>query len=280
MPTAHLGGITLYYELHGDPTGQPLVLVAGQGAQLISWPEQLRNQLIDAGFQVLLYDNRDVGWSTKCQTTPDYHLSDMADDLAALMDVLGWSRAHIVGQSMGGMIAQQLVIDHPEKVASLCSIYSAPNASHLTSDPQSWAVRNEPPATNRDAAIDQYIRRERVSGLAELDENWVRAYAAATIDRCYDPAGAERQMAAVRRSSDRTAGLRAVTVPTAVIHGLADRLIRSSGGLATAAAIPGAELHVYADMGHQLLPSLHQDYLRVIVRTAGRATLAQPAAVR
>jgi pimeloyl-ACP methyl ester carboxylesterase len=195
----------------------------------------------------------------------------MANDVADLLDGLEIDAAHIVGQSMGGMIAQQLTIDHPTRVLSLCSIYSTPNTEHLVSDPEVWAIREQEPATDREGAIAQYIERESICGLAEYTPEWIRAHAEATYDRCYYPVGAERQMAAVRRAPDRIPGLRQVTAPTVVLHGLADCLIDASGGYATALAVPGAELHTYADMGHQMVPSLFEEYVRVITRNVNRA---------
>ncbi|MFC5729326.1 MULTISPECIES: alpha/beta fold hydrolase [Nocardioides] len=271
MPHVQTPSLRLYYELEGDPAAPPLVLIAGQGAQLTSWHPELRHLLIEQGFQLILFDNRDVGLSTKWQSGSHYEISDMANDVAELLDALEIDAAHVVGQSMGGMVAQQLTIDHPMRVLSLCSIYSAPSIEHLGDDPEVWAIREQEPATERESAIAQYIERESLCGLAEYTPEWIRAHAEATYDRCYCPEGADRQMAAVRSSPDRTLGLRQVNVPTAVLHGLADRLIDTSGGYATALAVPGAELHTYADMGHQLVPSLFGDYVRVITRNISRA---------
>jgi pimeloyl-ACP methyl ester carboxylesterase len=270
VPYVQTPSLRLHYELEGDPTGPPLVLIAGQSAQLTSWHPELRHLLIEQGFLVILFDNRDVGLSTKWESRGFYEISDMANDVAELLEALEIGAAHIVGQSMGGMVAQQLTIDHPTRVLSLCSIYSAPSIEHLVDDPEVWAIREQEPATDREGAIAQYIERESLCGLAEYTPEWIRAHAEATYDRCYYPEGADRQMAAVRRAPDRTTGLRQVNVPTAVLHGLADRLIDTSGGYATALAVPGAELHTYADMGHQLVPSLFEEYVRVITRNIRR----------
>ena len=272
MPYVQLRNVRLCYERAGDPAAPPVLLIAGQGAQLISWPPDFIGRLVKAGFHVITFDNRDVGLSTKCETQPEYDLKDMAKDTAGLLDGLGVPCAHVVGQSMGGMIAQQLAIDHPDHVASLCSIYSAPSPDYLTKDPQIWSIRNRTPPPDRESRILQYIKNERISGLEEFSEEWIRSYAETTIDRCYHPQGGHRQMAAIHRSGDRTDSLAHLHMPTAVIHGLDDRLIDVAGGIATAAAVPNAELHVYAGMGHQILPSLWPDYVRVIERTAGRAS--------
>lgn len=271
MPHVQTSSLHLYYEIEGDPAGPPLLLIAGQGGQLTSWHPDLRDLLVEQGLRVVLFDNRDVGLSTKWESGRLYEISDLANDVAELLDALDIDAAHIVGQSMGGMIAQQLTIDHPARVLSLCSIYSTPSTEHLGTDPEVWAIREQEPATDREGAIAQYIERESLCGLAEYTREWIRAHAEATYERCYYPAGADRQMAAVRRAPDRTPGLRQVKVPTVVLHGLADRLIATSGGYATALAVPGAELHTYADMGHQLVPSLFEEYVRVIARNVHRA---------
>lgn len=271
MPHVQTPSLQLYYEVEGDPAGTPLLLVAGQGGQLTSWHPDLRELLVAQGFRVILFDNRDVGLSTKWESGLPYDIADLANDVADLLDGLKIDAAHIVGQSMGGMIAQQLTIDHPARVLSLCLIYSAPSTEHLGTDPEVWAIREQEPTPDREGAIAQYIERENLCGLAEYTREWIRAHAEATYDRCYYPAGADRQMAAVRRAPDRTHGLRQVNVPTVVLHGLADRLIGASGGYATAQAVPGAELHTYAEMGHQLVPSLFEEYVRVIARNVHRA---------
>jgi pimeloyl-ACP methyl ester carboxylesterase len=269
MPRADVSIGNIYYEVEGEPSDPPLLLIAGQGAQLISWPCELRNRLLDSGFRLILFDNRDCGLSSAVEGA--YDISDMADDVAELLDVLHIDAAHIVGQSMGGMIAQELTVRHPHRVLSLCSIYSAPGAAFVTSDPEIWTVREKEPALDRDGAIRQYIENERISGLEEYSEEWILEYATTVVDRAYRPDGAARQLAAVRRQRDRTRALTDVNVPTVVLHGLDDVLVHHSGGLATAAAIDGAELHLYAAMGHQLLPSLFEDYTRAITRNCLRS---------
>jgi pimeloyl-ACP methyl ester carboxylesterase len=271
MPFVQLRNMRLCYRRAGDPTAPPALLIAGQGAQLISWHPDFIDRLVKAGFHVITFDNRDVGLSTKCESQPEYDLQDMANDTAGLLDELGVRSAHVVGQSMGGMVAQQLAISHPDHVASLCSIYSAPSPDYLTKDPQIWATRNQTPAPDRESRILRYIENERISGLREFSEEEIRSYAETTIDRCYHPQGGDRQMAAIHRSGDRTDLLANLRMPTSVIHGLDDRLIDVAGGIATAVSVPNAELHVFADMGHQILPSLWPDYVRVIERTARRA---------
>jgi pimeloyl-ACP methyl ester carboxylesterase len=276
MPYAETAMGTLYYEVEGDPADPPVLLIAGQGAQLISWPPQLRDLLLGAGLRVIVFDNRDSGLSSGCEEAPAYEIADMVRDVSELLDAVGVPRAHIVGQSMGGMIAQDLALDHPEKVLSLCSIYSAPNPSYITTDLSIWAVRETMEAADRESAIRQYIQQEAIAGLEEYSSAWIRNYAEHVIDRAYRPEGALRQLAAVRRRPDRTGDLANIAVPSVVLHGLEDRLIHYQGGLDTAAAIPDAELHLYAKMGHQLLPSLLEDYARIITRNCMRSTTHQP----
>lgn len=271
MPFANVAAGQIYYEFDGESSEPPIVLIAGQGAQLISWYPEFRTHLLKAGYRLLLFDNRDSGLSLDAAGEPGYGIPDMAADVAGLLDAIGVEKAHIVGQSMGGMIAQEVALNHPRKVLSLCSIYSAPSTEFITPSQSIWAVREEPPARDRDGAIRQYIEHERISGLDEFSEEWILAYATKVVDRAYRPEGKARQLEAVRRRPDRTAELSTISVPTLVIHGLDDVLIHHSGGLATAAAIRGAELRLYADMGHQLLPSLFEDYARSIARTCGRA---------
>jgi pimeloyl-ACP methyl ester carboxylesterase len=271
MAFVQLRKVRLCYERAGDPAAQTLLLIAGQSAQLISWHPEFIGRLVEVGFHVITFDNRDVGLSTKCESQPEYDLTDMADDTAELLDGLGFLPAHVVGQSMGGMIAQQLAISHPDQVASLCSIYSAPSPDYITKDPQIWSNRERAAAPDRESRILHFIENERISGLEEHSEEWIRSYAENTVDRCYHPQGGDRQMAAIHRSGDRTYALASLRIPTAVIHGLNDRLVDVAGGIATAASVPNAELHVYADMGHQIVPSLWPDYVRVIERTAKRA---------
>jgi pimeloyl-ACP methyl ester carboxylesterase len=272
MPYADLGDLQLWYELSGPENGEPLLLLHGLGAQLIAWYPGFCQALEDQGFRVVRLDNRDVGLSSKMDQSLVYGLEDMADDAVGLLDALALPSAHVVGQSMGGMIAQLIAISYPERIRSLCTIYSAPSPTYLIEDDaEVRAVLDQPPASDRESAIRQWIQSERLSGLDGLDESWVEELAAAVYDRNYCPEGLQRQAHALRSCPDLTEGLRQVTVPTAVIHGREDRMISFHGGIATAVAVLGAELHVYAGMGHQVKPQLWGDYARVIARNALRA---------
>ncbi|HEY3610239.1 MAG TPA: alpha/beta hydrolase [Pseudonocardiaceae bacterium] len=272
MPHVESNGLQLAYESYGDPADPPLVLVMGLGTQLLGWPAEFCQLIADRGFRVVRFDNRDVGLSTHLNDLPmpdlaailggdrstvPYLMSDFADDVAGLFDALGFAKAHVVGASMGGMIAQQFVIDHPDRVLSLCSIMSTtgdPNVGQGT--PATLALLTRPPATSRDEAIEQgLVGLQLLSSPAyPATDDEQRAKAAAAYDRAFNPAGALRQTAAIIGSPDRTAGLRSVTVPTLVIHGTDDPLVNISGGEATVAAVPGATWLAVPGMGHDLPP--------------------------
>ncbi|MGH9101518.1 MAG: alpha/beta fold hydrolase [Acidimicrobiales bacterium] len=269
MPLAVTAGIELCYEEIGDPDAPVLLLVMGLGGQLTGWDEGLCRRLASRGFRVVRYDNRDVGLSTHLdEPVPDlaavvggdrsqlrYGLEDMADDAAALLDHLGAQRAHVVGMSMGGMIAQLVALRHAGRVASLCSIMST------TGDPsvgqpsaEAVGVLLRPAAPDRDAAMEAAVAGRRVTGSPgfELDEARVRARAAVAYDRSSDPGGSTRHLAAILCAADRTEALRRLGVPTLVVHGDSDPLIHCSGGVATAEAVPGARLVLVPGMGHDL----------------------------
>jgi pimeloyl-ACP methyl ester carboxylesterase len=238
---------------------------------------------------VIRFDNRDAGRSTSRpewgvpdvraivagdRTTVPYLLADLAADTAGLLDALGVPRAHVVGASMGGMIAQQVAIDHPDRVASLCSIMSTTGERSVgRATPEAAAVLARPPAPDRAAAVAASVASARIvgsPGYPAAEEELVRR-AEAKYDRAYNPIGTLRQYAAIIASPERTDALGKVTVPTVVIHGAADPLITLSGGEATAAAVPGAELVVLDGMGHDLPRPLWPRIISVIAGNAGRA---------
>jgi pimeloyl-ACP methyl ester carboxylesterase len=274
VPTVQAGDIRIAYETFGEPGQPPVLLIMGFASQMLSWPDEFCLALAERGQYVIRFDNRDVGLSTHLDAAPapdvlaafrgdfssaSYRLADMAADAARMLDALGIGSAHAVGVSMGGMIAQTLAIGHPARVRSLTSIMST------TGDPavgqpsqEALAALLAPPAINRAEAIERSLAAYRViaSPGFPLDEQRLRHTVERSYDRCYDPAGAARQLVAVIASGDRTAALRGVRVPALVIHGAQDPLINVSGGRATAAAIPGAELVVIEGMGHDLSPGL------------------------
>jgi pimeloyl-ACP methyl ester carboxylesterase len=286
MPNVESNGLRLEYETFGNPIDPPLVLIMGLGAQLIAWPVALCEMLAEKGYHVVRFDNRDSGLSTHLHDNPkpdvaailagdfataSYRLSDFADDTVGLFDALGFEKVHVVGASMGGMIAQQLVIDHPDRVASLCSIMSTtgdPNVGQAT--PEALALLTRPPAPDRDAAIESGVAAQNLIGSPDYptpDEVLAQRVAEA-YDRSYDPAGGLRQTAAIVASGDRTEGLHGVHVPTVVIHGTKDPLVNFSGGEATVAAIPGATFVPITGMGHDLPDALFGTYVDAIVANA------------
>jgi pimeloyl-ACP methyl ester carboxylesterase len=263
-------GITLCYETFGDPADPPVLLIMGLGTQMLGWHEDFCAELAARGFLTVRFDNRDTGRSTHLadRRPPtrgqllrrrfgpgQYRLADMADDASGLLRELELAPAHVVGASMGGMIAQTLAAHHPELVRTLVSIMST-TGSRLHGQP-TWRMyrsflRRAP--RGREAYIEYMTRLFSVIGssgpLQDLDQ--VRELIARGYDRDHDPAGPGRQLAAILASGNRTADLRRIAAPTLVIHGAADPLISLSGGRATARAIPDAELMVIDEMGHDL----------------------------
>jgi pimeloyl-ACP methyl ester carboxylesterase len=271
ITTAH--GITLEYETFGDPSDPAVLLVAGYGSQLISWPVGLCTLIADAGRYVIRFDNRDVGRSTRLDDHPitaediaraaraggraavrdlaPYNLSDMANDAVGLLDALGIERAHVVGASMGGMIAQTMAIEHPDRCASLTSIMSnTGEREYGQATPEANAALVEPRPTDRDGYIATADRTLVYLSKRHGTVEWAREYAAACYDRAFHPEGGPRQMAAIVASGSRADGLRTLRVPTLVVHGLDDTLIHPSGGERTAELIPDATLLLVEDMGH------------------------------
>jgi pimeloyl-ACP methyl ester carboxylesterase len=269
VPTIEANGIELTYETHGDPSAPALLSIHGLGAQMTDWPPGFVDGFVAHGYHVITFDNRDQGGSTWFDEAGDpdlgallgdptapvpYLIADMAADAAGLLDALGIDRAHILGVSMGGMIAQQLVIDHPRRSVTLTSIMSTPTPRTGTPTEAAAAALLVAPAEGREAVIEQSVAGTRViaSPGFPFDEEGVRRRALVHYDRGHHPEGTARQLAAVLASPDRTEGLRGVTVPTLVMHGADDPLVTLPGGEATAAAVPGAELWVVPGMGHDL----------------------------
>ncbi len=290
--TASANGIEIAYETHGDPGGEPLLLVMGLGAQLIAWPIELCDALVDRGFFVVRYDNRDTGLSTKLEDPADhdfmttflqasqgepvevaYKLSDMAADGMALLDHLGIDSAHIVGASMGGMIAQTMAIEHPARVRTLTSIMSTtgePEVGQPTAE--AMAILLRPTATTRDEAIAATVEASKAIGSPEhFDPAMAEKRAEEAYDRSFFPAGVARQLLAILASGSRAEGLAQLDVPTVVIHGDVDPLVTPSGGQRTAELIPGAELVMLDGAGHdlplQLLPQVVDAITSLAART-------------
>jgi pimeloyl-ACP methyl ester carboxylesterase len=263
-------GIEIWYTTDGDPSGEPLLLVMGLGAQYIVWPEAFVARMVDRGFFVVRFDNRDVGLSTKPDVgaldtaaeilgaltgtppTAPYLLTDMADDAVAVLDALGIDSAHVVGASMGGMIAQTIAIEHRDRVRSLTSIMSTTGDPTVGApSPEILGVLLAPAPTTREEALERGVVTSVAIGSPGLvDEDEARERASAAWDRCAYPEGTAHQLLAIVASPDRTPALRQLDIPTLVIHGDKDPLVTPSGGEATAAAVPGAEHLVIEGMGH------------------------------
>jgi pimeloyl-ACP methyl ester carboxylesterase len=282
------GDITLCYETFGDPADPTALLVMGLGTQMIAWHEDFCDELASRGLHVVRFDNRDCGRSTHIRGAPPtlgqilrrsrhaahYTLGDMAGDAATLLDRLDLAPAHVIGASMGGMIAQTLAARHPDKVLSLVSIMS--NTGNIrTGQPGLRAyplfLRRAP--AEREAFIDHMERLFSVIGSPGFprDPEEIRRLAGASYDRDHDRFGTLRQLAAIMASGDRTRELCRIGVPTLVIHGSSDRLVTASGGRATARAIPGAQLMIVKGMGHDLPRALWPRLIDAIAEHAARA---------
>jgi pimeloyl-ACP methyl ester carboxylesterase len=291
---APANGIEIVHETIGDPSDPPLLLVMGLGMQLIHWDRELCEQIAARGFRVIRFDNRDAGRSTKIDArVPNmlrvmaglridapYLLDDMAGDAIGLLDHLGIDRAHVVGASMGGMIAQAMAIRHPDRVLSLTTIMSTTGERRVGRPKlRMWGLLARRAPRDRDAYVEYFVRVFRAIGSKRFpfEEDRVRELAAATYDRGHHPAGTARQLAAIVASGDRTERLRELRVPTTVFHGRRDPLVPFRGGRATAEAIPGARLVAIPGMGHDLPREVWPQLVDAIAETAARAASPQAA---
>ncbi|MEL6981097.1 MAG: alpha/beta hydrolase [Actinomycetota bacterium] len=292
MPTANNNGVELEYDTFGDPADPAVLLVMGFTAQMTAWDQAFCQLLVDRGHFVIRFDNRDCGLSTLTEgEAPDlfallaqaqsgegitsevpYTLSDMALDALAVLDEVGVDRANVVGASMGGMIAQMMAIEHPERVASLTSIMSTTGNPEVgQGSPEAMTALMTPPPTDREGAIERGVSVGRIISGPLFDEDKARVRMTEAYDRSFTPGGAPFQMAAIAKTGDRTEALASVGTPTLVIHGAVDALIGVSGGEATAKAVPGAELLVIDDMGHDLPEPRWGDITGAIADLAARA---------
>tara|TARA_Y100000768_G_C23986341_1_gene689064 strand:+ start:3600 stop:4490 length:891 start_codon:yes stop_codon:yes gene_type:complete len=272
MARAQVGEMEFEYETFGRPSDPAVLLVMGLGAQLIHWPERFCQMLADGGYRVIRFDNRDAGLSTKFDgvevdflglvaaalegqkvVNAPYDLSDMAQDGFGILDELGIEEAHIVGASLGGMIAQTMAIDEPERVISLTSIMSATGSREVVDIPdESLGLLLTPAPTERSEYLDYSANYAIWCSKKYFDADLAREYAAASYDRSYYPDGSGRQIAALLASGDREALLAELQVPTLVVHGRDDRLLLPSFGERTAEIIPGSNFLLLSDMGHDL----------------------------
>lgn len=276
---AQANGIEIEYETYGDDGAPPVLLIMGLGAQLTLWPMPMVDQLVERGYRVIRYDNRDIGLSTKFDDEPaptmtaivaalmmgskpdvPYLLNDMAADAVGLLDALGIGKAHVMGASMGGMIAQMVAANYPDRVLSLTSIMSTTgNPSLPAATAEAMAVlTTRPDGTDEAAIVAHGIKVEKTIGSPgyPTDESVLRERVLRDFRRMYYPPGFARQMAAIVASGDRREALKRITAPTMVIHGVDDPLVPPAGGRDTAATIPGAKLVEIAGMGHNLPEAL------------------------
>jgi pimeloyl-ACP methyl ester carboxylesterase len=291
MPRTAANGIELEYETFGDSGDPPLLLVMGLGAQMVSWDPDFCEALVGRGFFVIRFDNRDVGLSTKIDTpeqdllaaitaalagerlSAPYLLSDMADDAWALVDALGLDRVHVVGASMGGMIAQTMAIQRPERVLSLTSIMSMTGEQpYGEPKPEILPVLLERAPSEREANIAFNVESSRsISSPEFFDEDRTRRRHALAFDRCYYPRGTGNQLLAVVASGSRDEALRQLHIPALVIHGTEDPLVTPSGGEHTAEVLRGSELIMFEGMGHDLPAHYWSQIIDAICSVAARA---------
>jgi pimeloyl-ACP methyl ester carboxylesterase len=271
---ARANGIDICYEIFGDAKAEPMLLIMGLGAQMIHWDDEFCRQLAARGFRVIRFDNRDIGKSSKLTggkrltavellklrflkipVAAPYTLLDMAKDTISLMDVLGIQSAHLVGASMGGMIAQEIAISFPQRVRSLTSIMSTTgNPKVPPPTREASAILMAPPPATKEEYFVRFAQTWKIlrGGSFPEDEALDRSRAERTYERGLNPAGVGRQLRAILASGSRKERLRAVKAPTLVIHGSVDPLVRPEGGKDTAASIPGAKFLLVEGMGHAL----------------------------
>lgn len=269
MTAIDAGGVQLEYQLLGQTDHPVIVLVRGLGTQMIDWPDELLQGLQDNGFAVLIFDNRDVGLSQKFVDAPDYSLDDMALDITNLLDALKIDRAHVLGISLGGMIVQQMAVRHADRMLSLISVMSSSGRKGLPgpTEEAARALAAETAAgTSRESLIEALVEGWAVYGSPAypipVEER--RATIQRRFDRDSDADGVRRQMAAIRATGPRDELLKSIRLPTLVIHGADDPLVRLEAGVDTAELIIGARLEVIQGMGHDLPPALMPELVEMI----------------
>lgn len=286
---AAANGIQIAYKTLGDRGNRPLLMVMGLGAPMLTWHPDLCELLAGRGFFVIRFDNRDVGRSTHLHDAPQpdirgaimrgdissasYTLDDMAEDAFGLLDALSLTAAHVMGASLGGMIAQAMAVRHPERVLSLTSIMSTPSPALSNSTPQASAALMRPPATSREESILRATEIADVIGSPGYppDDQWRAELAGRIWDQGIDPAGVMRQWMAILASGDRTEAVRGIRLPALVIHGDSDPLINVAAGWRTAELIKDAELMVVPGMGHDLPRPVWPALADAVCAVAGKA---------
>lgn len=294
MPIAPANGIEVWYDTFGEPGDPALLLVNGLGGQAPTWAADFCEGFVDRGFFVIRYDNRDVGLSSRVPGDLDlddalgklllgqpvdapYLLADMADDALGLLDHIGVPAAHVLGASMGGMIAQALAIAHPDRLLSLTSVMSTTGEPEVGQPhPEALEVLALPPPTGRQEAIDRAAVIANALGSPDrVDEDRVRRLAGELFDRAFDPGGVQRQLVAIVSSPSRAEGLAGLGVPTLVIHGSEDRLVDPSGGRRTAELVRGARFELIEGLGHDLPVPFWAHIIELVTRHAASAVAAR-----
>jgi pimeloyl-ACP methyl ester carboxylesterase len=263
LSTTTNGDVELYYETFGSASDPTLLLVNGFGSQCINYDVPWCEKFAASGYQVVRFDNRDVGLSSQMEGQT-YSLPDMAGDAVAVLDAVGADRAHVHGVSMGGMIVQWLAIDHADRLLSMTSVMSTTGEPEYgQSSPEAVAALTAPPATTRDGYLDQQVAARRIYGSKPewLDEAEIREKQGRAYDRALFPEGLGRQLRAITHDVGRAEALRSVTVPTLVMHGDRDTLIDPSGGRRTAELIPGAKFVLIEGMGHDYPPAVWDQWV-------------------
>ena len=271
MPRARNGAVELEYQTFGDPGGEAVLLINGLGSQMTRWPEAFCALLVARGLFPIRFDNRDTGLSTWCEGQ-SYNVDDMAADGAAVLDAVGQPKAHIVGVSMGGMIAQVFAANYPARTLSLTSIMS--NTGNPDLPPPNVALLNTRPLDPSDPGFiaDTVARAEAIGSPGyPWPPGALAARGRAEANRAFNPPGVRRQMDAVGASGDRRPKLATIKAPTMVLHGEADPLVPVAGARDTAANIAGAELRIVPGMGHDLPPALYDIFVETIWRAVERA---------
>ena len=288
-------GVSIEVEDHGPPQGEPLLLIMGLGMQLVAWHEDFVESLVQRGFRVIRFDNRDIGLSQGfdqfgvprlgvdmlkfalgMRVTSPYTLADMAADSIGILDALGIAKAHICGASMGGMIAQQIGVRHPDRVKSLTLMMTSSGARRLPGPSLkvrgAMLSRPKDPG-NIDSVIDHYVALYKLIGSPGFppDDGYVRRRLQISVRRSYRPAGTARQMVAIAADGDRSPLVAQIRLPTQIIHGRADPLVPIAAGHDLAAKIPGAEIDLIDGMGHDLPVALWPRFVAGIASAAGRA---------
>ena len=296
MPSTSANGIDVYYDTFGDPADPTLLMVSGLGAQCIGYQDDYCNRFAARGYHVVRYDNRDVGLSARWdgvefdalaafaagvageQVDAPYSLSDMAADGMGVLDALGVDSAHVVGCSMGGMIAQTMAIEHPDRVRSLASVFSTTGAPDVGLPHQEvlmalaeWVGNSDEPVTRDDKIASSMLISRVIATKATWDEDVARVFHGQLVDRAWYPEGTPRQFGAIVASGSREDSLTQLAVPTTVLHGDADPLVDISGGRRTAELVPGATFHQLDGMGHDLPEPYWDRIVGAVVDNIGRA---------